>query len=104
MKLVLKQPTTNTASKRTNTRQEKNTSESIAAVRATIERDFLGLIELQPRVFRLALDEAEALAWQSGFPDLFFPTLALEKARKAAAWHEHQKSVWQSTGNLAFAA
>ena len=31
-------------------------------------------------ILHLALNEAEALAWQNGFPELIFPTLALEKA------------------------
>ena len=39
---------------------------------------------------RLALNEAEALAWQSGFPQLVFPELALEKAEAVARWQARQ--------------
>src|SRR4030095_5327532 len=54
---------------------------AVANVRANIEREFSALLEEQPHVLRLALNEAEAVAWQTGFPQLVFPTLAMEKAR-----------------------
>jgi hypothetical protein len=43
---------------------------------------------------RLALNEAEALAWQTGVPHLVFPELADEKIRELAAWRERQMAVW----------
>jgi len=82
----------------------QSATEAIGEVRATIERDFSALIEQQPRLLRLALNEAEALAWQSGFPELIFPILAQEKAGKVASWHERQKSVRQARPLQAFAA
>jgi hypothetical protein len=86
------------------TLQYQNAAHEIGAVRATIERDFSDLIEQQPRLLRLALNEAEALAWQSGFPELIFPILAQEKAVKVAIWHQRQQSVRQPRPLHAFAA
>jgi hypothetical protein len=55
------------------------------------------------QVLRLALNEAEALAWQTGFPQLVFPTLALEKAQAVATWHERQSSLRRNATALALA-
>ena len=81
-----------------------NAADAIASVRASVERDFSALVEEQSRLLRLALNEAEAIALQTGFPELLFPILAQEKAVKVAAWHERQKSVRQSRPVHAFAA
>src|SRR5438552_3410923 len=43
-------------------------------------------------LLRLALNEAEALAWQTGYPHLVFPTLAMEKAQSLAVWHQRQRA------------
>ena len=56
------------------------------------------------RVLELALNEAEALAWQSGVPHLVFPALAWEKATAVSTWHCRQRMLWQRTGTLALAA
>lgn len=47
--------------------------------------------ELPDRIFRLALNEASALAWQTGYPRLLFPDLAAEKIQAAAEWNARQK-------------
>ncbi len=57
------------------------------------------LVELQEsfqvpeQLYRQALGEAEALAWQTGYPQLVFPTLAAEKMQAVAAWHRRQQSM-----------
>ena len=73
--------------------QLNGASATFAAGRELIEGDFPLLERDQPRVLRLALNEAEAVAWQTGFPALLFPALALEKARVVAKWHERQKNI-----------
>ena len=82
----------------------RNAADAVAVARAKIEREFSVLIEQQPRLVHLALNEAEALAWESGFPELVFPLLAQEKAGQVASWHEHQKSFRQTWPSHAFAA
>jgi hypothetical protein len=55
------------------------------------------------RVLRLALNEAEALAWHSEFPQLFFPELAAEKAGAAISWHRRQRALRRAATEVAFA-
>lgn len=55
------------------------------------------------RLLRLALNEAEAVAWQSGFPQLFFPVLAAEKAKAAVSWHQRQHALRRNESESAFA-
>ena len=45
------------------------------------------------RVFRLALNEAEALACQTGVPELVLLTLAEEKVQTARQWFVRQQAV-----------
>jgi hypothetical protein len=45
--------------------------------------------ELPERLLRVALNEAEALAWETEYPQLVFPTLAEEKIEAMSAWYEH---------------
>ncbi len=54
-------------------------------IRAKVFGEFRVGFEQDERLIEIAIDEAETLAWQTGFPELVFPELAVEKARKAAA-------------------
>jgi len=66
--------------------------------------EFRDLIGGQERMLRLALNEAEAIAWQTEYPHLIFPTLAQEKAEEVAAWQEHALAIRESLVQSAFAA
>lgn len=77
---------------------------ALASVRAKIESDFYLLLERQPRAFRLALNEAEALAFQTEFPHLVFPVLAREKVNGIAKWFARQRTIRRSEPILALAA
>lgn len=77
---------------------------ALANVRHSIEREFAAVRDQQPRVFQLALNEAEAMAFQTGFPNLVFAELAMEKAQALADWQRRQQSVRQTGNILAFAA
>ena len=105
--------------KRTNYYQQKSRTKNHAlvrclntyeAVRRAVLRakelvlsEYAHLAEENARVLRLALNEAEALAWQTDYPHLFFPTLAAEKAEAAVAWHRRQRAVRRAAAELAFA-
>ena len=65
----------------------------LKAAKASILAEFRDRLEDHDHVLELALNEAEALAWQSGFPQLLFPTLATEKAQSVAQWHARQRFV-----------
>jgi hypothetical protein len=76
----------------------------IEETKSAILNEFQGIFETHEHVLQLALIEAEALAWQSGIPQLVFPTLATEKAQAAAAWHARQRFLDRMTSALSFAA
>jgi len=65
----------------------------IENVREQVVAEFRDRLDEHKPVLDLALNEAEALAWQSGFPQLFFPVLATEKASAVAGWHVRQQSL-----------
>src|ERR1051325_7192707 len=65
----------------------------IEQARDTILHEFRETLGANEQLLRLALNEAEALAWQSGIPQLAFPTLALEKAQAVVAWSARQQSI-----------
>lgn len=90
--------------KRTETQSSWNARHAVANLRASIGRQFAQVCEMNPRFFRLALNEAEALAWETGFPHLVFPTLAVEKVQAVCRWHKRQTSIQRADTTLAFAA
>ncbi len=54
------------------------------------------------RLLRLALNEAEALAWQTDYPHLVFPALAVEKAQATVRWHKRQRAVGSVAPQFSF--
>jgi len=60
--------------------------------------------EISERLLRLVVNEAEALAWETEFPHLVFPALALEKVRVAANWQERQALIGRGNPAPGFAA
>lgn len=86
------------------TSQTNHAADAIATARAIVERDFSALATQNPRLLHLALNEAEALAWETEFPELVFPLLAQEKANNVLSWYERQQFVRQNAPTQAFAA
>ena len=76
----------------------------IKAARGAILVESKITLNIEDRLLRLALNEAEALAWQTVFPNLVFPALAAEKVQAVAAWNTHQQLVRNRTSGLAQAA
>ena len=72
-------------------------------VRQAVADEFQEQVDVRSRLFNLALNEAEALAWQTGFPHLVFPVLAAEKAQAAVAWKKRQQTL-KSADELVMAA
>jgi membrane fusion protein, multidrug efflux system len=75
------------------------TSQIIAKARAGIKRQFPHIATAEPRLTRLALNEAEALAWETGYPHLVFPVLAEEKINTLSMWHGRQTAMRQSNSS-----
>jgi hypothetical protein len=73
----------------------------IEQTKGRIAAEFREIVESNQKSFQLALNEAEALAWQTEFPQLFFPDLVVEKVQVVATWKTRQQSVHQP--QLAFA-
>ena len=72
-------------------------------VRRRIECEFSELREENPKILHLALNEAEGVAQESGYPQLVFPVLAQEKAAALSDWMRRQKKVHKDTASFAFA-
>src|SRR4051794_35434039 len=63
----------------------------IAHAKGKLLSEFKETFHAQEHLLQLALNEAEALAWQSGFPQLVFADLAMEKAQAIATWQSKQR-------------
>ena len=76
----------------------------IEKARNNILAEFRENLEVNEQVLRLALNEAEALAWQTPYPQLVFADLAAEKAQAVVDWSAHQRSVRQTNSALRLTA
>ena len=76
----------------------------IAGVKEAIFAEYSRVFPAPERLVRLALNEAEAVAWQTKYPHLIFPTLATEKVQAVAAWNARQQSVRENSPVIALAA
>jgi len=76
---------------------------AVNRVKEAMQNQYVARAGEHARVLRLALTEAEALAWQTEFPHLFFPALAAEKAEAALLWHRRQRALRQRHGEMALA-
>ena len=65
----------------------------IKDTKAAILAESRDTLEVQEQILRLALNEAEALAWQTVYPHLLFPALATEKIQTVAKWNQRQRAV-----------
>ena len=65
----------------------------VARAKDAILTEFRHLLGAPARMVQLALNEAEAVAWQTDYPHLVFPALAMEKVQNVAAWNHRQASV-----------
>jgi hypothetical protein len=65
----------------------------INQAKKTILTEARKTLKVQEQVLRLALNEAEALAFQTLYPQLVFPTLAAEKVQGAARWSNRQRAL-----------
>lgn len=62
-------------------------------VKSTLATEFREMFVAHEQLLDRAIREADALAWQTGYPHLLFPALALEKAQSVANWDKHQQSL-----------
>jgi hypothetical protein len=69
----------------------KDVLAQIKNVKETILTEARNTFEAPEQLLRLALSEAEALAFQTRYPQLVFADLAEEKIQRTAAWSERQR-------------
>jgi hypothetical protein len=74
----------------------------IGRAKDAIYAEASGALKVQDQMLRLALNEAEALAWQTMYPHLVFPALAVEKVQGVAAWNDHQRLLGRQGQSLTF--
>jgi hypothetical protein len=80
-------------------------TDPINQVKAEVYAKYLKLMGANEHLLRLALFEADSLAQQTGFAQLFFPQLAVEKAQNAVRWQSRQQLLLRSnTTHYALAA
>jgi hypothetical protein len=65
----------------------------IERTKGNLLAEFREQFQVPEQLFRQALGEAEALAWQTGYPQLVFPALAMEKVQAVATWQRRQQSL-----------
>ena len=75
----------------------KKIAAQIEEVRQRFIVDLRKTLDVPDRIFQLVLNEAVALAWQTGYPQLFFPGLATEKVQAAVEWSARQRQLRQKT-------
>jgi len=63
----------------------------LTAVKEAVFAESYNAMPTEEHLLRLALNEAEAAAFQTQFPQLVFPTLAMEKAQAVINWHRQQE-------------
>lgn len=76
----------------------------IQKAKDSVISEYRGKVAAREHLLRLAVTEAEALAWQTEYPQLLFPALAEEKAHAVVAWHSRQQAIQSGRSQHAFAA
>jgi len=79
----------------------------LAGIRQTRNRiinEFHETYEAHEQLVQLALNEAEAVARQTAYPQLFFPALAVEKVQAVAVWQARQRLLRRNHSVFAEAA
>jgi len=82
----------------------RKAKKQVAAVKEAILAESSRALAAPERLVRLALNEAEALAWQTQYPHLVFPALATEKVQAVVAWNARQQAMRQRGPIIALAA
>ena len=68
----------------------------IEQVKGAVLDEFHETMEAHNQMVRLAVNEAEALAWETDYPHLLFPALAQEKAEQVSSWEARQREIRRS--------
>jgi hypothetical protein len=83
---------------------DTHVANQIESVKRQVFNEYKHALGDNQHLLRLALFEADVLARQTGFPELVFPALAVEKARNAARWQVRQQYLLRSNSAFALSA
>ena len=75
----------------------------MAQIKNGLVREFGMALGGHNELLRSALNEAEALAWQTAYPHLLFPVLAHEKASAVNHWAARQRRIERASRELSMA-
>ena len=78
-------------------------SRQLEEIKRSLVRQFGTAISGNGQLLNSALNEAEAMAWQTPFPHLLFPVLAEEKASAVSRWAARQRSVRRTSRQISLA-
>jgi hypothetical protein len=82
---------------------QRHLTVQFANIKNGLVREFGTALGGHGQLLASALNEAEALAWQTGYPHLLFPVLAEEKASGINLWAARQRRVRQASREIALA-
>jgi hypothetical protein len=74
----------------------------IEKVKQTVLDEFNDTMDAHNQMLRLAVNEAEALAWETDYPHLVFPALAHEKAAQVTSWEARQREIRRSQSRRSY--
>ena len=74
----------------------------IEEVKQAVLDEFHDTLDAHNQMVRLAVNEAEALAWETDYPHLVFPALAHEKAQEVRSWETRQREVKRSQSRRSY--
>jgi hypothetical protein len=84
-------------------RVRRDLAVQVASIKNGLVREFGMAIGGNGNLLRSALNEAEAIAWQTPYPHLLFPVLAEEKASAVSLWAARQRSVHRASRVMSLA-
>jgi len=71
----------------------RNLAAQLERAKSNLLAELRETLDVPERLFQLAVGEAEALAWQTGYPQLLFPALAMEKLQAVSGWNARQQLI-----------
>jgi hypothetical protein len=72
----------------------------IQSIKESLLDEFMHALKGRKHLLELAVNEAEALAYETDYPALVFPELAAEKVQAVAEWHQRQQRLRLQTVGL----
>ena len=76
----------------------------VERAKKNLKAEFRQTFAAHEQLLAHVINQADALAWQTEYPHLLFPTLALEKVQSAVRWQERQRLILKNSPAYPLAA